>query len=557
MSEPSLKVPNADGLDIQRELHIDKFDEKSYMIQSLLGNSTIEQEKEITEILRSYNYLDGPINGEWMLRAAVDTLKIIPKSLIVSLSFITTNFLTAIGFFILNRKNDFRTQAAFGIYMMLRSQFYFIFILGLVLKMAMGVSQSMGQRANSTKTRKFFTQAVILWVLFLCGVYIPFIFCSPKIMPILGFSNQISEDYFSLALKNLPNDIIFAAHIILMEYCFAQGIGGIFSAFSWIILVLSASVCLVLSEVYNWGFSSWILGRFIFFALSFSSSLWIYLTQTTRASRGFCSFREVYQDFYEFAFEAVLFSFGNLFEWIGWDIAPYFNALNHNTNQVAAMSAVTDIRSFLLDGGLGFQVVGRTTVNYLLGAGMVRASKRFAFMTLIAALITGSALGGILYSIKDYLGQYYSSNNQQVRQMLQQLIVVYSLGLSADMLYAYTSALMRSVNHAVFWTSVWMFFGVAVNIAVCWYLRNHMESQKIALYYFGVTYIAYAAAYVVSYMKLLFFDWFSIGLHSVIIAPGSPPSRVNAGNTYTSPLITPLKMSPVKSPNDNFKELSN
>lgn len=514
------KAPEA----VELQLVDIKVDERSVQVYSLLANSTMEHEKEITDTLRMYGYLENSLECTKVSTLIKDTLMIIPRSAVVGLSFLSTNFLTGLGYFVLNRRRDYRTQAAFGIYLMLRSQLYFTVILGIVLKMTISVSQCLGQRMNTKLASKFFTQSVILWVAYLVCFYIPFILCSGFILPWIGFSTELAHDYSVMAVKNLPNDIVFAAHILLMEFCFAQNIEGIFTIMSWILLPLCFALCLVLTEVVHLGFEAWILTRFTFFLFSFIGSLWIYLTKTSRYSRGFCSWREAWQDFPEFVGEAFFFAVSNLFEWIGWDVGTYFNTINKNTNQIAAYGSASDVMTFMLDGGLGFQVIGRTTVNYLIGAGMTKAAKRFAFMVMAAALITGITIGGTIFATKKYIGQYYAGNNKEEYSIFLQLLTIYSIALNNDLLYAFLSTLMRSVNHAIFWTSTWTFFGIICNAVSCWYIRNHIGGTSSR--YFGSTYAFLNLTSLIGIIKLAIFDWGQIILTEGLLIV-SPKSRAS------------------------------
>ena len=265
------------ALDIESDFKFIEYNEKEHQSISLLATSMIEHDKEVMEVIRKYEYLEGTPDSEMLITMFADTLRIVPSSLWVSLSFLSTNLLTGLGFFILNRKKEFRLQAALGIYLTVRAQMYFSTILGISLKMTMAVSQCIGQGQSSRAIPKFFTQSLMVWIMHLFLIYIPFIFLSKYIFPLIGFSTELASDYFKVAILNLPNDIIFAAHILLMEFCYAHNVAGIFTIVSWTLLPVAVCVCLVLSELANLGFESWVIGRSVFFILSLISTIWIYM----------------------------------------------------------------------------------------------------------------------------------------------------------------------------------------------------------------------------------------------------------------------------------------
>ena len=144
-------------------------------------------------------------------------------------------------------------------------------------------------------------------------------------------------------------------------------------------------------------------------------------------------------------------------------------------------------------------------------------------MVIASILITGIVIGTIIFLTRKYIAKYYASNNEEIYLSFVKLLIIYAFTLNSDLLYAYLSTLMRSVNHAIYWTATWVFFVIFCNSITCWYMRNHMEGTQ-AHHFYLATHLYLNLVALLGIIKLAIFDWTEIQMIDSIVI-GSPGSR--------------------------------
>ena len=478
----------------------------------LVGFVPTPTDAEVAAIVNSLMFLQRSSNLSDITRMIWIIMDIISRSIIVALTFTSTSLLATFGYFILNKNNENDKQAAFGIYLMLRTILYSSFCQGLALKMSLAASQSIGQGDDYAQSKKFFTQATLMYIFFMLLLYLPFLLFSRQLLTAASMTKFIADGYYDIAWKALLGDFFDCIQIYLVEFCYSQRIESIFAPLTWINLIVSGGLTLVLDLKYGYGFDGWIIGRTVFYMLNSIAFFVIYMTQTHKDSRGFCSLTTVKKKFREFVFEGITYWIGNVTEFMSWESSTFFVGLTHNTTQMASFGSLMNIPYIICDIGAGFLIIGRTRVNYLLGAGLTKASKKMAALAFLSCLVPAIIFGLLLLFIKDDIALLYASNDLHEKAYLVRLIEIYSFFTIIELSYYLLVALMRTANQVLFSTLAFLFIGVGGNIVICTYLyqTNRLKCTAILL----SMYFSLSSAFLVCLVRLFTLDWHTIKIES-------------------------------------------
>ena len=467
---------------------------------------------EVAAIVKSFKFLERPSRLSDIPRMMWIVIDMVWRSIIVALTFTSKPLLSTLGYFILNKNNENDKQAAFGIYLMLEIILHYSFCLGISLKMSLSASQSIGRGDDYTQSKKFFTQATLMYVIYLLLVYMPFMAFSRQLLTASGMTQFVADGYYDIAWKALLGDFFVCIQMFLMEFCYSQMIESIFAALTWINLIASGGLILVLDFKYGYSFDGWIIGKTAFYMLNSIAFFVIYMTQTHKDSRGFCSLTAAMKSFNEFVFEGITYWIGNVTEWMSWESSTFFVGLTRDTTQMAALVSLMNIPYIMCDIGSGFLTIGRTRVNYLLGAGLTKASKKMAALAFLSCLVPAIIFGLLLLFTKDDIALLYASNDLLEKAYLVRLIEIYSFFTIIDISYFLFVALMRGANQVLFSTLAFLFIGVGGNSSICTYLylTNKLSSAAILL----SMYSALSLALFLCVVRLFTLDWQKIKIET-------------------------------------------
>ena len=212
--------------------------------------------------------------------------------------------------------------------------------------------------------------------------------------------------------------------------------------------------------------------------------------------------------------EVLGFTVGNLFEWVGWEVNTYFNALTHDKVQIAAVGAMMNVVYFVFDIGGGFMASGRSRINILLGGGHFKVAKKLACILLIAALLTSAILGSTLYFTRNRLAPLLAGLNETGLGYLLRLMALYSIFMVIDIFYMILAGLSRSTNHVAFSATTIGLFCFVLNAALCVWIRS--RAAVVCAPNFISMYLCSLTAIFICLVKILTFDWSQI---SLLIAP--------------------------------------
>ena len=264
--------------------------------------SSAPADPEVAAIVKSLKFLERSSRLSDIPSMTWIVIDMIWRSCIVALTFSSTPLLGTFGYFILNKNNENDKQAAFGIYLMLETILHFSFCLGIALKMSLAASQSIGRGDDYSQSKKYLTQATLMYVFYMLVVYVPFLLFSRQLLISVGMTLFIADGYYDIAWKALLGDFFVCIQMFLMEFCYSQMIESIFAPLTWINLIVSVGLTLALDLNYGYSFDGWIIGRMAFYMLNSIAFFVIYMTQTHKESRGFCSLTAAMKNFNEFVF---------------------------------------------------------------------------------------------------------------------------------------------------------------------------------------------------------------------------------------------------------------
>ena len=465
----------------------------------------------IQETIDSFFYLEKNLDCKDAPHILWDTLVLIWDTFVIVVPSLATKFQTTLGFIVLNSFNRNASQQIFSYYIMIRSLVFTSFDNALSQALVVSASQSYGE-GNLAIGKKYLTQCFIIKGLFLLFLQIPFIFVSPYMLEAMGFNHDMSLEFYALALKLLPCEILDWLNRIFSNYCYGQKIEKEFAVWVWPTLTISTAVMFILSFTFELAFNGWIISRTVMELLNFLTTLTIYYVRIDPVSLGFSSINEACVGLMDMTCHTLSFWIGNLFEWTGSQLGLIFTLMIHDSSQMAAYGSMMNIVYFFFDIGHGFLVVGRTRINYLLGAGYQRAAKKLSAMILLASIMICLMIGAMLLGFREQIADKYASHDPVEKGYLLTLILLYGIFMQADCPGKVINGIMRTINHVYFSAVMYGLLVITIGSAACWYMRSHMDVDCTAI--FTCMYTCMTAAVFLNALKMFCYDWKDVKLIS-------------------------------------------
>ena len=468
-----------------------------------------EENENLSGIVKHYKYLEKPFTASEIPRMLGDLFGLIPIGLLIALPQLETSLLNTLGFIILNQVHQNEHEAYLVFYLLLKALFYKTFVLSLESILTITISQAFGQTEDKSIGKRYMSQALLLFTLYTVLFYVPLMLLGGPVFEICGFSHELAHNFKILALKCLCSDILEALRSFINGYCNSQEIEGVFAILSWVNLIPSIILSMVLGVTFGMGINGWIIGRTTFQFLNTASFLFIYFTKTDPNSRGLCDLSEVCIEFGGFACRTASFTIGMSFEILAAEVNTIFNALSNDNHQIAAFGAIMNILYFTFDFSGGFMIAGRTRLNYLLGTGFHVAAKKVTIMLLCAESVLATILGVIMYFLRHQLSGLFASEDPIQGGYMLKLIMLYCFFIQLDLLYGTVMMLCRSTNHVTYYNVV--SFGVLIaNFVTCCYLRLYTNATCVS--YFISLYACFTLALLLFAGKVLAADWSKVEL---------------------------------------------
>ena len=462
------------------------------------------------EFISQYQYLQEDFSKRQISKILFEMIKITFTSLIMVIAQVSSSLFNSLGFFVMNRTNRNDMQAGLSLYLMMRALFLVSFYYSIASKMAISVSQSFGQNSDMTIGKKFFTQAAIVLCGYSVAVYLPLIIFAEYYMPWLRFSVPLIEEFKVIALKSFTSDILDGARFLLMYYCTSQKIEMEFAIGNWVNIPVSVVVTLVLSFSLSMGFNGWILGRTFFYFLMTMTNLWIYLRKCHPDSIGLSTLHESLFDLKDFIIDSLKLWIGNITKWVGYEIVTFFTIVRGERSQIAALGAILNVAYLFYAAGTGFLMIGRTRINYLLGAGYHKAAKKFSILVILCELVLSLVIGVVMYAKRASVAGYFASQDPEISTYLMRLIVNYIYFVPVDMCYTTILLICRSVDLLMFSTFALVGFTVLLNGALCWYLSIWLELDCTAS--FLCMCVCSSATLLLCFIRIMVYDWADVAI---------------------------------------------
>ena len=476
----------------------------------LATDNSFEGDKEESSIIEAFKHLEMPFTIGQLPSFLSDTLKIMFHGLVTAVGGLEAPLMNAIGFFILDQTGNSTDQAAFCLYIPFRAICYSSITFAIDSVLTISACQGFSDKSDKSIGKRCMTQALFLFLLYTCIVYLPLVLNLRTLFGILGIEDSVASSCERLSLKNLCSDFVQFIVSFIASYCYSQEIEGVFVIISWGLLVPSAGLCLILGFYFEMGFDGFIIGKTVYQLLALAACLYVYFTMTHKSSRGLCSFKEMWGTLSNFTCSTIQIWVGCILEIIGFEINTLFNASNNGEAQIAALGSVTNLVYFIADFGLGFMIAGRTRMNYLLGAGYVTAAKKVGLMIILSETFMAGIFGIVLYIFRYQVVKFYANHDKVQAEYLLNLLILYCLLVQIDIHYNTSTMLCRSTNQNTFCVASYIFFSVVINAGVCWYLASYTEASCIA--YFLAMYACLLGSTALCIARVFWIDWKDVEL---------------------------------------------
>lgn len=463
------------------------------------------EKREMKEIVEHFGYLERKMDKNQQSKIVKDIFGLIPRGVYNAMYNLGNILLTALGFLILGRNKETEMSASYTQYLMLYSLLWLCYVTSAESFLTIVASQVFASGSSPASAKKYFSQTILMYLLFIGLLYVPFIIFIPEIFGLVGMSTSLTVPFRTICLKMLGADFLEGFSFIMQGYCNAQLIEDLFTHLTWIVMV--PIFCLILfCEFYlEMGFEAFIILININKVAYFIAVLIVYRVKTIPESRGLCSIKHLFTDLWQFIKGSLSVWLSALFEFFSADIPTFFVSLGGDPSQIASTGAILNINSFIYRMSLGFLLIGRNRVNYLLGAGLRTAAKKAFLMALVSEGLMTLVVSLLFFFFREQVAAQYGGNDPGIMEYLPKLIAIYSGFMLLDCHYSLVVAISRSTNHVVFSTVVFGFFAVVVNSTVSLVLSVWIKADCVVI--FSAIMTCWCLSILIVFFKLVAMDW--------------------------------------------------
>lgn len=463
---------------------------------------TIGESKEVFERFR---YLEEKFSRSQLIRMISDISVIILRGTYNGLTNIHHSAFMTLGYFFLSRSSSTSQMAALAVYSMIYASIWMSYCYAIQSMLTISASQAFSIPSTIHNGKRYLSQSLLFFLVYSFAFYVPFIVFIPQIFGILGITEDISLHLQSLYFKMVLFDLIDGLGMIFQGYCNAQIIEDLFSHIAWLVFIPMALFNFFCYSYWDIGMNGWIICFNAYKVIGFLSITYVFYFKSNPKLRGICELKELLTGLGGFTKEALSIWVSNLFEFISMNIATFFVTLGGDAAQIAAMGAIMNVISMNYMVGLGFLLIGRNRVNYLLGDKMALASKKMFFITIVSEGIIALITGILLFLLRFHIAMFYAGENIQTIEYLSKILALYALFIQIDIHYSIVTAICRSLNHVMFTAVVFAIFSVIINGAVCTVLYFYFKADCTII--FSGTLTCYCASVIINFYKISVMDW--------------------------------------------------
>ena len=346
-------------------------------------------------------------------------------------------------------------------------------------KLGIDLSAEFGKR-NYLGLQKVFTQGVITFGSYFCGITVPLMLLSRPFLLAVGVAEEnavICSQMLQLLLLPMLIELISA---LLRTFCMAQGFETAFTTPG----VVNSVVCIVASYFlvvyFGLGVVGFMIAKLAFELINLVISIQIYY-KTVPESRGLCSWAHAKDGFGEFFKETFKFSLNCYTEVLGFELISIFVANFHDNEQLSAYMAIINFTVTFYTFGTSISIISRTRVNILIGKGLRKTARNYYVFTWVTAFLFGCFLGIFFVGLnKAWISSVYGGSNPQVQELLQKLLTVYMFIMGVEISVATGSMGAKTVGRIGSVLKVSMallFINPSAGLVVLWF-----GGETLALY---------------------------------------------------------------------------
>jgi len=311
----------------------------------------------------------------------------------------------------------------------------------------MGVSTSRAFGEGDTrKVRLAFTQGVLTYLIMYLVVCMPTAFFSESIFVAVG----MAPDNASLAAvyfrKLFLLDFLRMFGYFLMSFSASQGIEGKFALIVNINLAISLGVMWLVDKVWSLHVESFFVARLVYDLLCVLGFFFVYLKETDKRTQGFSSLKEALsENFVQYFKDCLIFSGGMYAETAGWQISNYLTGLTKNKDQLAALTCLSNVTSYIFCVGYGIASVLRTRLSNLLGKGYNTAAKNLTIIFLVGSFAYTLLQSLLICIAHDRIVSFYTGlSTKETQQYFSELLWYYCIFQISDTIFYPVFTICRS-----------------------------------------------------------------------------------------------------------------
>ena len=411
--------------------------------QRLSSKSQIVGASEADQVVNECRHLDAENVG--LLTGMCYFFKLVPHALGLASVYFFQESLGTIGIYVCNRTGGVVLQTAFGFLPTLNNFIISMNVYGILEKIGISCSQSLGLN-NPTLTKKLFFQAMVFFIMMWIFLMFPLMLLSKHYLRALGYSDEIVNSVYYLITTLFPSYFILNTSEMFITFCYSQGVESEMPIVVFINTVVTGIAVVLVCIYWKLGINGWIFCHYLYSSIYLVGSLIIYFTKIDRRAIGIPRLGYMFTGFCGFALDCFKYVVGMFIECSGIEIFRLLVSLTLVPAQVSANGAICNMFDYISVIGLGFSTVGRTRVNVLLSKKMPRAAKNVFMSFFAGTVLIGAVLGGLIYFGRGALLNVFAGDEVEIAYYLNRQLVVYSFCAASDLLLLMMFTMARSVN---------------------------------------------------------------------------------------------------------------
>lgn len=449
-------------------------------------------------------HLNDPITMDNVGKSAMIFLRMVPPCFVSGFSSLGKNVLNTIGFVACNRAGDPLLTSTLSMTIFFNALTMTSLNYESTEKAGIALSQAYGAK-DYARYKKYFTQALLLGVSYWSLLGIPFMLFMKNILITIHIIPQLAESIQNFYWKLAMTEILRLTSSMFMVAANSQGIE---TKFFWLIIsntVISASFMCFLCFYLNMTLDALIYASIMFHSINMLIFMRIYLRECHPKTIGLVPLTTALPGLLSYTKDWLKFYVGIWFEWLSWESTSYFVALTDDIHQVSAFGSLVNLAYVFHNFQVGLEYGARSRMNYLLATGSVDAAKRCFYVMFVGIVCLNIPIGAILFVCREYIADIYAGNIKQTRAYFLQIMVVYCIAMSSDIIHGLLSLAARTIDHVDFSIAMNITFMLGVMGVTHYIIVNVLHLTVIWLTV--NMYVTFTLVYGLLFLKFSLYDW--------------------------------------------------